>query len=151
MSFTPAAYGTVLSVYGEAAPSATEGSSSYLDMASQYTPLIKSLLFDEDPRIAYAKKSQELQSAIASYKVATSTIAKNALTSKIRSLQAELQGLSAQSENLSTSEALSTAGKATAVGLLVAGIGAVSLVGYFLYQKAATEKAKQRQIASGRE
>ena len=150
MSFIPSSYGTVQSVYGAAdSGTASSGSKSYLDMAEQYAPVIKSLLFDEDPRIAYEKKNKELASAIASYKSA-SGVAKNALASKIRDLQAEIHGLSSQVESLSTAETTAQAGKVAGVGVLVTGIAVLSLVGYLFYEKAATERARRHQIMSGK-
>jgi hypothetical protein len=147
MSFIPSSYGTIQSVYGAA--DSSSGSKSYLEMAEQYTPLLKSLLFDEDPRIAYEKKNKELAAAIASYK-SSSGVAKNALASKIRDLQAEIHGLSAQAESLSTAETTAQAGKVAGVGILGTGIVVLSLVGYLFYEKAATERARRHQIVSGK-
>ena len=147
MPFHPSSPEIVHVSYGATSEDKT---SSYLDMASQYAPVLKTLLFDEDPRIEYAKKSKELSSSIASYKKMGAGFAKNALASKIRSLQAEVAGLADQAEMLKTSESLTVAGKATGLGLLVAGVGVTLLVGYLFYEKAATERARRHQITSGR-
>lgn len=153
MPFHPSSPEIVHVSYGassDAASGSGDKASSYLDMASQYAPILKTFLFDEDPRIEYEKKSKELASSIAAYKKTGAGFAKNALASKIRSLQAEVSGLADQAETLRTSETLVVAGKATALGLLVAGVGVTLLVGYLFYEKAATERARRHQIASGR-
>lgn len=140
MAFAPSDYGTLQAAYA--------GDESYVETAQQYVPLLKTLLFDEDPRIAYEKKSRELETAIAQYKASAAGFVKNALATRIKTLQAEVKGLAAQAAAITESEGLTKIGKQSGVAILVVGIGIASLVGYLLFEKAATERARRRQILS---
>jgi len=141
-TFKPCTATDLSSAYGaadEGGGMLAQGSS----LLEQYAPALKTLLFDEDPRTAYAKKSAELAGYVASYKVATSSYTKGIFAKKIQDLQAELVGLSRQIDDLKSSEQTKQIGKVLGIGLIVGGIVTVLLVGNVFREKAITERWKR--------
>ena len=155
-AFQPASSHVIACSYGAAEGAATDttSTSSYLDQGSalleKYAPAIKTLLFDEDPRISYEKKKRELENYIASYKLSKPGITRNLIASKIRNLQAELPGIKAQIGELETAEATKQASKIAGIALIVGGVATVLLVGNYFFAKAGTERARRQQILAGR-
>ncbi len=143
--FEPAAACDLSSCYGEAASSGS-GSQSYLDQGSalleQYAPALKTLLFDEDPRIEYAKKKKELDNYVASYKLATNNFTRNAYAKNIQTLQAELAGLQLQIDEQDTAERTKQFGKVAGIAFVVSGIVGVLLVGNYFIAKTRVESEK---------
>lgn len=144
--FEPAASCDLAACYGDAAAGSSTGSQSYLDQGSalleQYAPALKTLLFDEDPRIEYGKKKKELDNYVASYKLTTNNFTRNAYAQKIQTLQAELAGLKLQIEEQDSAERTKQFGKVAGIAFVVGGIVTVLLVGNLFLAKARVESEK---------
>jgi hypothetical protein len=144
-TFKPCNRADVVSAYGaygaaEEEPSMLTQGSSILE---QYAPALKTLLFDEDPRTAYAKKESELNGYIASYKATTSSLSKSIFGKRITELRAELSGLSRQIADLKTAETTKQVGKVLGIALIGGGLVVALLVGNLFREKAITERYKR--------
>ena len=136
-NFVACSLGDIQSVYGD---TVSDAEAAAPDMLDKYTPFLKNLLFDEDPRTAYDKKQKELANYMASYKAATNSLSKNIFAKKINDLQAEIAGLSRQIESNDKAEAATQLGKIAGIVLIGGTVLSVLLVGNYYREKAATER-----------